>query len=236
MRIPSNFFFAVLGIVLAASSVFSQNAAKPMDWPNLTRYKEDNARLNLASPDSRRVVLMGNSITEGWVRQRPEFFAANPFLVGRGISGQTTAHMLLRFRQDVIKLKPALVVMLCGVNDIAQNAGPVTQEEIMDNIRSMAELAKIAEIKVVLCSVLPASDFGWRPGLEPGPKIASLNRQILAFAKEQGFGYIDYYAAMEDGNYGLRAGLSNDKVHPTDEGYAVMEPLLLAGISRALQK
>jgi lysophospholipase L1-like esterase len=144
--------------------------------------------------------------------------------------------MLLRFKQDVIHLKPKLVVLLCGINDIAQNTGPISQSEIMDNIISMTELATVNKIGVILSSVLPASDFSWRPGMEPGPKVFALNEEIKKLAKEKGFVYLDYYSAMEDGNFGLKPGLSTDKVHPTPEGYAVMEPLLLAAIQKGLKK
>lgn len=223
-------------------SVFSfyilsaQDNRKTMDWANLSKYKASNANLMQGKSASDRVVLLGNSITEGWVRERPDFFAANPNLVGRGISGQTTPQMLLRFRQDVIHLKPKLVVLLCGINDIAQNTGPISQAEIMDNIISMTELAVANKIGVILSSVLPASDFPWRPGMEPGPKVVNLNEEIKKLAKEKGFIYLDYYTAMQDGNFGLKPGLSTDKVHPTPAGYAIMEPLLLSAIQKGIKK
>lgn len=234
MRIIS-FCNSLIGI-FSLIHLSAQDNRKNMDWANLSRYKEDNAILLHSASGSNRVVLMGNSITEGWLRARPEFFTANPNLVGRGISGQTTPQMLLRFKQDVIHLKPKLVVLLCGINDIAQNTGPISQSEIMDNIISMTELATVNKIGVILSSVLPASDFSWRPGMEPGPKVFALNEEIKKLAKEKGFVYLDYYSAMEDGNFGLKPGLSTDKVHPTPEGYAVMEPLLLAAIQKGLKK
>jgi lysophospholipase L1-like esterase len=144
--------------------------------------------------------------------------------------------MLLRFKQDVVHLKPKLVVLLCGINDIAQNTGPISQSEIMDNIISMCELAVANKIGVILSSVLPASDFPWRPGMNPGPKVVSLNEDIKKYAKLKGHVYLDYYSAMEDGNLGLKPGLSTDKVHPTPAGYAIMEPLLLAAIQKGLKK
>ncbi|MEY3321763.1 MAG: hypothetical protein RLZZ417_1346 [Bacteroidota bacterium] len=214
----------------------AQDNRKTMDWANLSKYKELNANLMQGKSASDRVVLLGNSITEGWVRERPDFFAANPNLVGRGISGQTTPQMLLRFRQDVIHLKPKLVVLLCGINDIAQNTGPISQAEIMDNIISMTELAVANKIGVILSSVLPASDFPWRPGMDPGPKVVSLNAEIKKLAKDKGFIYLDYYTAMQDGNFGLKPGLSTDKVHPTPAGYAIMEPLLLSAIQKGIKK
>jgi lysophospholipase L1-like esterase len=144
--------------------------------------------------------------------------------------------MLLRFKQDVVHLKPKLVVLLCGINDIAQNTGPISQSEIMDNIISRCELAVANKIGVILSSVLPASDFPWRPGMNPGPKVVSLNEDIKKYAKLKGHIYLDYYSSMEDGNLGLKPGLSTDKVHPTPAGYAIMEPLLLDAIRRGLKK
>jgi len=229
----------VTAIFLTILSIFNlsgQDNKKVMDWANLTRYKEANISLLKEKPSSSTIVLMGNSITEGWVRERPDFFKANTNLVGRGISGQTTSQMLLRFKQDVVHLKPKLVVLLCGINDIAQNTGPISQSEIMDNIISMCELAVANKIGVILSSVLPASDFPWRPGMNPGPKVVSLNEDIKKYAKLKGHVYLDYYSSMEDGNLGLRPGLSTDKVHPTPAGYAIMEPLLLAAIQKGLKK
>ncbi len=214
----------------------AQDNKKVMDWANLSKYKEANASVMKDKSTTNSVVLLGNSITEGWVRERPDFFAANTNLIGRGISGQTTPQMLLRFRQDVIHLKPKLVVLLCGINDIAQNTGPISQSEIMDNIISMSELAVANKIGVILSSVLTESDFPWRPGMNPGPKVVSLNEDIKKYANQKGYIYLDYYAAMEDGNFGLKPGLSNDKVHPTPAGYALMEPLLLAAINKGLKK
>jgi lysophospholipase L1-like esterase len=229
----------VTAIFLTSLSIFNlsgQDNKKVMDWANLSRYKEANIALLKENPSSSTIVLMGNSITEGWVRERPDFFKAHTNIVGRGISGQTTPQMLLRFKQDVVHLKPKLVVLLCGINDIAQNTGPISQSEIMDNIISMCELAVANKIGVILSSVLPASDFPWRPGMNPGPKVVSLNEDIKKYAKLKGHVYLDYYSSMEDGNLGLRPGLSTDKVHPTPAGYAIMEPLLLAAIQKGLKK
>lgn len=237
-NIMKTFFFVISVFIWTSLSVNflgAQDNRKTMDWANLSKYKASNEEILKNKAGSDRVVLLGNSITEGWVRERPAFFKDNPNLIGRGISGQTTPQMLLRFRQDVIHLKPRLVVLLCGINDIAQNTGPITQAEIMDNIISMSELAEANHIGVILSSVLPASDFPWRPGMDPGPKVVSLNKDIKKYAKEKGFIYLDYYSAMEDGNLGLKPGLSTDKVHPTPAGYAVMEPLLLAAVRKGLK-
>ena len=195
------------------------------DWPNLARYREDNARLKAPAPGENRVVFMGNSITEGWIYTCPEYFEGKPY-IDRGISGQTTPQMLVRFRQDVIDLKPAVVVLLCGINDIAENTGPSTLEMIEGNITSMVELAKANGIKVVMCSVLPAYDFPWRPGLEPAEKVVALNKWIKAYAAENGHIYLDYFSSMADKNNAMKAEYSEDGVHPNKAGYLVMEGLL----------
>jgi lysophospholipase L1-like esterase len=195
------------------------------DWANLGYYNEANAKLKSPAPDEKRVVFMGNSITEGWILTHPEYFKTNPY-IDRGISGQTTPQMLIRFRADVIDLNPGIVVLLCGVNDIAQNTGPATLEMIENNIASMAELAKANGIKVILCSVLPAYDFPWKHGLEPAEKIVILNSWIKGYALEKGFIYLDYFSFMADSRNGLKAEYSEDGVHPNKEGYKVMEGLL----------
>jgi lysophospholipase L1-like esterase len=175
---------------------------------------------------------MGDSITEGWLNARPEFFAGRPF-VDRGISGQTTPQMLVRFRQDVIALKPAVVHIMAGINDIAGNTGPTTQEAIRNNLRSMAELARANGIAVVLASVLPANQFPWRPGAKPGPEVVALNDWIRAYAAENGHVYVDYWAATHDGALGMKPEYAYDGVHPTAAGYAAMEPLALRAIEEA---
>lgn len=204
-----------------------------LDWPNLKRFREDNAKIGLPAPNENRVVFMGNSITEGWGRVNPEFFARKPY-INRGISGQTTPQMLIRFRPDVINLKPKLMVILAGTNDIAGNTGPSTLEMIEDNLASMADLAKANGIKVVLCSVLPAYDYPWKPGLEPYKKILELNKWIKNFAEKNGNIYLDYYSAMVDERPGLKAEYSSDGVHPNKLGYSIMAPLVEKAISKAL--
>lgn len=217
----------VLLSVMLASTTFAQ------DWANTSRFKEDNAKLAPPAKSENRVVFMGNSITEGWIRTHPDFFAGKPY-VNRGISGQTTPQMLVRFRPDVINLKPALVVILAGTNDIAGNTGPSTLEMIMDNLISMAELGKANNIKVVLSSVLPAFDYPWKPGLQPAEKIASLNAMIKSYADKNGIVYLDYFSSMADERKGLKKELSGDGVHPNEAGYQVMEPLAEAAIKKAL--
>jgi lysophospholipase L1-like esterase len=192
--------------------------------------------LKLAPPAAgeNRVVFMGDSITEVWKIEGPDgSFPGKPY-INRGISGQTTPQMLVRFRQDVIALQPKVVVILAGINDIAGNTGPMTLEQSEDNLASMAELAAAHHIRVVLCSVLPAFDFPWRPGMVPAPKVLALNAWIKAYAAEKGHVYVDYHAAMKDSRDGLPAALSHDGVHPLLAGYAVMAPLVEAGIAKAL--
>lgn len=216
----------VLLSVMLASITFAQ------DWANTARFKDENAKLAPPAKGENRVVFMGNSITEGWIRTHPDFFAGKPY-VNRGISGQTTPQMLVRFRPDVINLKPALVVILAGTNDIAGNTGPSTLEMIMDNLISMTELAKANNIKVVLSSVLPAFDYPWKPGMEPAMKIVKLNEMIKKYADNHGIVYVDYFSATVDERNGLKKELSGDGVHPNDAGYKVMEPLVEAAIKKA---
>lgn len=203
------------------------------DWAGLEHFRSENELLEKPGPTEDRVVFMGNSITIGWSKQQPEFFSNNPY-INRGISGQTTPQMLLRFRQDVIDLEPAAVVILAGTNDIAGNTGPSSLEMILDNIKSMAELAKANNIKVVLCSVLPAFDYPWRKGLQPNIKIPQLNLMIKQYALEHDIIYLDYFSAMTDGNNGMRDELASDGVHPTKMGYGIMAPLVKEAIKSAL--
>lgn len=205
------------------------------DWANLKRYEKENAVLVPAAASEKRVIFMGNSITEGWLRIHPSFFEGKPY-INRGISGQTTPQMLLRFRQDVINLKPFAVVILAGINDIAQNTGPMTLEETAGNIFSMAELAKANDIKVIICTVLPASDLSWRPGMEPGPKVVKLNALLNKYAAEYTIPFADYYAPMVNNSLGLKKELGDDGVHPNEAGYKIMEPIVDKAIADLLKK
>lgn len=223
-------------------TLFEQDEKILRDWPNLGRYQAANAALAPASPGEHRVVFMGDSITQAWMNHgtgasetTPGFFPGKPY-VDRGISGQTTPQMLLRFRQDVLDLKPSVVVIFAGTNDVAGNTGEITPEQTQGNITSMAELAKANGIKVVLCSILPAYEFKWRPGREPAPKIVALNKWIKSYATAQGYPYVDFHTAMADERGGLPEKLSKDGVHPTPAGYAIMNPLVEAGIAQALGK
>lgn len=212
-----------------------RNFEPNLDWANLKRFDSDNK--NLAKPVSTesRIVFMGNSITEGWSRLDPGFWKDKPY-VNRGISGQTTPQMLLRFKQDVIDLKPKVVVILAGTNDIAGNTGPMTLEQSRDNIIAMAQLAKANGIKVVLSAVVPAFDFPWRPGLEPAPKIVALNEMIKAYCHANKIVYLDYHTAMKDERNGLKKELGYDGVHPNEAGYKVMAPLAEKAIAEALKR
>ncbi|MDX1362930.1 MAG: SGNH/GDSL hydrolase family protein [Arenibacter latericius] len=204
------------------------------DWPGLQRFKEENKKLAPPTEDENRVVFMGNSITIGWLNTRPEFFEGKPY-VNRGIGGQTTPQMLVRFRQDVIDLQPKVVVILAGTNDIAGNTGPSSLEMIVSNIKSMAQLAQANGIKVIISSVLPAFDYPWRPGLKPNEKIPALNAMLKQYAENNGFLYLDYFSAMADDRNGLPKKYANDEVHPTSEGYSVMEPMIEEAINKVLK-
>jgi lysophospholipase L1-like esterase len=195
------------------------------DWANFKKYAEQNKAVPARIKGEKRVVFLGNSIFEGWIRLRPEFFAGKPYY-DRGISGQTTPQMLLRFYEDVLALDPDVLVLKAGINDIAQNTGPYNPLQTLNNIKAIAQLARVNNIKVILCSVLPASDFRWRPGLEPGDKVIALNNAIRDFAKTEGFYYLDLYSAVVDDKKGMKAEYANDGVHPTVEGYKVLEPLV----------
>lgn len=192
------------------------------DWPNLHRYSKENDFLAF---DQNRIVFIGDSITEGWLRLYPDFFRAKPY-VNRGIGGQTTPQMLLRFRADVIHLKPKTVVILAGINDIAGNTGPSTLEMILDNIISMSELAKANNINVILCSVLPANNFYWNPGVKPAEKVIALNQIIQEYAKSYNIPFVDYHTSMKDAEDGLKKEYGPDGVHPNLEGYTVMAEIL----------
>lgn len=197
----------------------------------LDRYKMENSSLT-HQPD---IVFMGNSITEFWSVERPDFFEAKPW-VNRGISGQTTPQMLVRFRQDVIELKPRIVVILAGTNDIAGNTGPTTVEAIAANIFSMCELALAHRIQVVLCSVLPAGDYPWKPGLEPSKKIIQLNALLSSYAESNRIYYVNYHSSMADENGAMLAHLADDGVHPNKKGYQMMEQLLESQLSQIPSK
>lgn len=232
---------SVSALILFSTAVLCAQTAAPVtaqavpvaapavnpDWAQLKRYAEANE--TLPPVEAGRVVFYGDSITDGWTRNGGTFFPGKPY-VNRGISGQTTPQMLVRFRQDVVKLHPDAVVILAGTNDIAGNTGPETPEMIEDNFRSIAELARANGIRVILASVLPAADYPWRKGLEPAPKIVALNAWLKTYCADQKLTYLDYYSAMVTTGGGMKLGISSDGVHPNAAGYAIMEPLAQAAI------
>ena len=206
---------------------------KLADWPNLNGFREDNDRLPPAEPG--RVVFFGDSITIAWKeRDGNQFFPGKPY-VNRGISGQTTPQMLVRFQQDVVALKPAAVVILAGINDLAGNTGPMTLPMTEDNFRSMVQIAQANGIRVILSSVLPANRMAWRNNLNPSQQVRDLNAWLQQYAAAHGCTWLDYYSSLVDKNGGMKPGLSKDGVHPTPAGYAIMAPLAEAAIQQTLQ-
>ncbi len=216
-----------MGGLLMATSVSAQT--EKGDWAQFGRYADANKRVTTPA----KVVFMGNSITDGWWPKDSTFFIDNNFL-DRGISGQTTSEMLVRFRQDVINLKPKAVVILAGINDIAHNNGVISLENVFGNIVSMAELARYNKITPIICSVLPAYDFPWRRGMNPAPKVIELNKMLKAYADKEGLTYVDYHSAMKDERDGLPKNLAGDEVHPTLEGYKIMEKIVLEAIHKTI--
>ena len=222
-------------LVLMALLLLVPGNMAAQDWAKLEEFRAANAKIDSVMTKEGRVVFFGNSITIGWLHTVPSFFEGKPY-INRGIGGQTTPQMLVRFRQDVIDLNPEVVVILAGTNDIAGNTGPMTLEETLSNLKSMTELAVAHHIAVVLCSVLPASDYPWRPGLQPHVKIPALNAMIKAYAEETGVVYLDYFNAMANSEMGLDQDLAHDGVHPTAKGYEIMAPLAEKAIRAALDR
>jgi acyl-CoA thioesterase-1 len=215
-----------------------------LDWPLLARYRDENAKLPAPAGKEKRVVFMGDSITDFWddPARSPGFFPGEPY-VNRGISGQTTAQMLIRFRPDVLRLRPAVVVILAGTNDISNHGGPETVQAVEDNLTSMAELARAHDVRVVLASLLPVSDYGKRAdgtprpqtARRPPPVIRAINAWMKEYAAANSLVYLDYHSAMADGSGQLKAELSNDGLHPNEKGYEVMAPLARRAIVAALR-
>ena len=213
-------------LLLTSSFAYGQ------DWPELGRYFENNKKYARSSDNEDRVVFMGNSITEGWSTILPEFFKGKSY-INRGISGQTTPQMLIRFKSDVVNLSPKSVVILAGINDIAGNTGPISIENSAENIISMAEIALANNISVFICSTLPALDFPWSPGLNPASKVIKLNKILKDYCKKNNLKYVDYYSFMSDENGGLKVPeytSADDLVHPNKAGYNVMEKIILKAL------
>ncbi|WP_423148390.1 SGNH/GDSL hydrolase family protein [Rubrolithibacter danxiaensis] len=205
------------------------------DWADLRHYREKNKTLPLPAKGEERVVFLGSSIFERWTDLMPEFFA-NKNYINRGISGQISPQLLIRFRQDVIDLKPKAVIILAGSNDIAGSTGHITTKVIMDNIRSMTELAKFNGIKVIICAYLPVYDYPWRKGLEPANKIIALNKAIKEYAAKNDLTLLDYFSPFADEKNGQKAELTLDGVHPNAAGYRIMAKVTEEAIARALHK
>ncbi len=201
------------------------------DWAGLCRYQAANATLR---PGAARVVFMGDSITENWLLADPQFFAGE--VANRGISAQTSAQMLVRFRADVVALRPAVVHILAGTNDVAGNNGPVRPRDLQDNIESMVDLAQANGIRVILGSIPPAATFNWQPSLKPAPRILALNEWMRALAARRGLVYVDYHTALRDAQGGLNSALGNDGVHPNRDGYAIMRKLVEPAMAQALKQ
>ena len=225
----------LLAIVCLSFSV-GETYAQKHEFANYKRYVTENAALAQPVKKEKRVVFMGNSITEGWVNTHPDFFKSNGY-IGRGIGGQTSYQFLVRFREDVINLSPALVVINAATNDIAENTGAYHEDRTFGNIVSMVELAKANHIKVILTTTLPAAAFGWNPAIKDAPqKIASLNARLKAYAQTNKIPFVDYYSSMVSGsNKALNPAYTKDGVHPTSEGYDVMENLIQQAINKTLR-
>ena len=228
--------FAFFACESAYAQATKQNDPTKRDWAKFNRYEKHNAEV-LASGVRPDAVFMGNSITQNWAKYHPDFFQKNNF-VGRGIGGQTTSHMLVRFRRDVIELNPRAVVIMAGINDIARNNGFITHENILNNIKSMCELAKLHNIKVILCSLTPAEKFRWRPDVDfvPADEIIRLNKMIKKYADANGIPYVDYHSQLADAQNGLNLKYQKDSAHPNALGYTeVLEPTILPVINKVLK-
>ncbi len=226
-----HFSFICLLMILIHFPIHSQDN-RLEDFANFEKYAKANEKLPPPNPGENRIIFMGNSITEFWSITDSSFFSDNSF-INRGISGQTTPQMLLRFRNDVINLHPDVVVILAGTNDIAENTGPITLKDVFGNIVSMHQLAEANGIKVILSSVLPVYEFNWHPGLKPAEKIVKLNEMIKSYCEKNNITYADYYSSMVDERKGLDKKYSGDGVHPNKAGYKVMEPIIQKAIEES---
>jgi lysophospholipase L1-like esterase len=212
-------------------------AERPAAMSGASRYTQANLDAGLPVAGRPRVVFLGDSITDAWPREQPSFFARKDLqLLGRGISGETTAQMLARFDADVLALQPRAVVILAGTNDIAENEGPYRPERTFDNLRQLVERARARRVQVVLCALLPAFDYPWRPGLAPAPKIRALNDRLSAYAREHGLAFVDYHGALRDGRDGLPGHLAEDGVHPNAGAYRLMSALVEPALQAAVRE
>jgi lysophospholipase L1-like esterase len=207
------------------------------DPNDLKVYRDADAKLGPPKPGEERVVFLGDSITENWGPRgdMSRYFPGKPNYIGRGYTSETTQHMLVRFRPDVLNLKPKVVVIMAGVNDIAGNSGAVPDETIHDNFISMFELAKVNNVKVVVVSVLPATRFFWQPGIQPQERIVELNKWLKDYAAKNGLYYVDAHSQFKDENNGMKPGMSGDTVHPNAAGYTLLSQLAEVEIEKALK-
>ena len=225
----------IIAIMFSVCALLSANAQPGNDWANYGRYEKDNIAVKKFPQEKRKVVFMGNSITQNWVSRHGQFFTDNGY-IGRGIGGQTTYQMVLRFYEDVVALHPKAVVINGGTNDIATNNHPYVEDRTFQNICIMAQIAKQNKIKVILTSVTPCDHYTWRPEVTNViEKIQSLNARIKAYAKKNKFQYVDYYEAMRDERGAMREGISDEGCHPTVAGYEIMEPLVQAAIRKVVK-
>ena len=229
-------------VAISSNSLFAQEVKSDNkedfsdDWANLSKYQKENDLLSLAKKGEKRVVFLGSSIFEFWKQKDPEYFLKNPY-IDRGISGQISPQLLIRFRQDVINLKPKAVIILAGSNDLSGNKGHVSNETILNNIKSMAELASQNHIKVILCKYLPVYEYPWNKGLKgAADQIISLNSAILAHAERNNYTILDYFSPLVDERNGQKAEYTTDGVHPSLAGYKVMEVLTDEAIRKAIGK
>ncbi|MBB5397219.1 GDSL-type esterase/lipase family protein [Mucilaginibacter sp. AK015] len=236
-------------LLLLSAPVFAQQkadssnkAAIPVpedfrdDWANLRHYEAENKTLGNPAPGEKRVVFLGSSVFEFWRTRLPEYFAAHKNYIDRGISGQIAPQLLLRFQQDVIALKPKAVIILAGSNDIAGTTGHVTNERILNDIKSMVELCQVHKITPILCAYVPINEYPWRKGLEPAEKIISLNKAITAYAAQNKLILLDYYTPLVDDKKGTRPDLTLDGVHPNAAGYRIMAKVTDEAIAKALKQ
>ena len=218
-------------MVLYAAILSAQEPGKDKDWAKYGRYAQANDSITVAP----MAVFMGNSITDNWLKYRPEFFRNNNY-AARGISGQTTYQMLARFHSDVVALNPKVVVILSGINDIARNQGIISLENIMGNLISMCDIARANGIVPILCSLLPTDHFSWRPDIRPAPIVVEMNKLIRGYADKMGYIYVDYYTSMADGNGALKEGLAPDGCHPYPEVYVQMEEVVVAAVNKVIKE
>lgn len=227
-------------LALCACNNFAQKPETPGqkedfsdDWAALSKYRKENAALPPPKAGEGRVVFLGSSIFEFWKEKNPKYFSSHPY-IDRGVSGQISPQLLVRFRQDVIDLKPAAVIILAGSNDISNDKGHVTNESIMDHIKTMSELAKLHNIKVILCKYLPIYEYPWNRSIKPSERIVDLNNKIVAYSEENKFTVLDYWTPLVDQRKGQKAELTVDGVHPNLAGYKIMEQVTEKAIDQAL--